>query len=163
MSEEAEKTVLKRMPYGFYSITSRSGDDVNAMVANWLTQVSFEPRLVALGLQKTSYTHGLVEKGRVFAVNLFLKEDEELIKPFTKGRSKNPDKMKEASYTEAPETGCPVIEGAAAFMEFKVVEIFDAGGDHDVVVGELINAESLKEGEVDDTLSLPHIGWSYAG
>jgi flavin reductase (DIM6/NTAB) family NADH-FMN oxidoreductase RutF len=163
MSEDAAKSVLKRMPYGFYSITSRHGDDVNAMVANWLTQASFEPRLVVLGLQKTCYTHGLIEKGRVFAVNLFNKEDEEHIKPFTKGRSKNPDKMKEVAYTEAPETGCPVLEGAAAFMEFKVVDILDVGGDHDLVVGELVNAESLKDSEVEDTLSLPHIGWSYAG
>jgi hypothetical protein len=36
MSDEAIKDALNRMPYGFYSITSRSGDDVNAMVANWV-------------------------------------------------------------------------------------------------------------------------------
>jgi flavin reductase (DIM6/NTAB) family NADH-FMN oxidoreductase RutF len=71
--------------------------------------------------------------------------------------------MEEASYKEAPLTGCPVLEGASAFMEFNVVNIFDVGGDHDIVVGELINAVSLREGEVDDSLTLPYIGWSYAG
>ena len=52
MSENQVSEVLRRLPYGFYIITSRHGDDVNAMVLNWLTQVSFEPRMIAIGLQK---------------------------------------------------------------------------------------------------------------
>lgn len=163
MSEDAIKTALKMMPYGFYGITSKAGDDVNAMVANWITQSSFEPRQIALGLQKTCYTHGLVEKGRVFAVNLFRAEDVDHLKPFTKGRSKNPDKMKEASFEPAPETGCPVLEGAAAVIECNLVEIFDTGGDHDLVVGEVVGAQVLKEGEVGEMLTLTDLGWSYAG
>jgi flavin reductase (DIM6/NTAB) family NADH-FMN oxidoreductase RutF len=163
MSDEAIKEALKMMPYGFYSITSKAGDDVNAMVANWITQSSFEPRQIALGLQKTCYTHGLVEQGRVFAVNIFRSEDADHIKPFTKGRAKNPDKMKEANFERAQETGCPVLEGAAAVIECKVVDIVDSGGDHDIVVGEVVGAEIFKAGEVGDTLTLTDLGWSYAG
>ena len=51
MSDDSIKDALNLMPYGFYSITSRNGDDVNIMVANWVSQVSFEPRLVAIGLE----------------------------------------------------------------------------------------------------------------
>lgn len=163
MSEESIKEALKMMPYGFYSITSKAGDDVNAMVANWITQASFEPRLLVLGLQKTAYTHELVEQGRVFAVNIFREQDADYIKPFTKGRAKNPDKMRDAKYESAPETGCPVLEGAAALIECKVVDIFDTGGDHDLVVGEVVGAQVFKTGGVEDTLTLTDLGWSYAG
>lgn len=163
MSDDPVKDALKLMPYGFYSLTSRNGDDVNAMVANWITQASFTPRLIVVGLQKTSYTHGVIEAGRVFCLNLFKKENEEAMMPFTKGRSKNPDKMKEATYTEAPETGCPILEGAAAYVECKVVDIFDVGGDHVILVGEAVGADVMKEAEVGDMMTLPHIGWSYAG
>ena len=83
--------------------------------------------------------------------------------PFTKARAKRPDKMETASYTPAPETGAPVLAGAAAFIECKVTQIVDVGGDHDLLVGEVINAGILKEGAVEDTLTLPHVGWSYAG
>jgi len=157
------KEALRMMHYGFYSITSRDEEEVNAMVANWVTQVSFEPRLVALGLQKTSYTHGVVEKGKVFTLNIFNKEDEAAIKHLTKGRSKDPNKMEKVKYTKAPETGCPVLKDAAAYVEFEVVDIIDVGGDHDIVVGEAVNAGVNKPGEAGDTLTLPHIGWSYAG
>jgi flavin reductase (DIM6/NTAB) family NADH-FMN oxidoreductase RutF len=163
MSDNSIKDALRMMPYGFYSITSRHGDEVNVMVANWVCQVSFEPRRVALALQKTSYTHGLVEQGRVFAVNIFLKEDQEIIMPFCKSRAKFANKMEEATFSPAPETGCPILDGAAAYVEFKVVQIVDIGGDHDLVIGEPVGAEVLKEAEAGDVLTLPHLGWSYAG
>ena len=57
----------------------------------------------------------------------------------------------------------PVLDGAAAFLECKVVQMVDVGGDHDILVGEVISAEILKPGEVGDTLTLPDLGWSYAG
>lgn len=163
MSDDSIKDALRMMPYGFYSITSRHGDDANAMVANWVSQVSFEPRRVALGLQKTSYSHVLIEQGRVFAINMFRKEDEEIIMPFCKSRAKFANKMDEASFTDAPETGCPVLDGAAAYVEFEVVQIIDIGGDHDIVVGKPVGAEVFTEAEASEMLTLPHLGWSYAG
>lgn len=163
MSDNPIKDALHLMPYGFYSLTSRNGDDVNAMVANWITQASFSPRLIAVGLQKTCYTHGVIEEGRVFCINLFKKEDQEAMMPFTKSRSKRPDKMENATYSEAPETGCPILEGATAYVECQVTDIIDVGGDHDIVVGEVVGAGVLKEAEVSDMMTLPHIGWSYAG
>ena len=163
MSDDSIKDALKLMPYGFYAITSRNGDDMNAMVANWISQVSFSPRLVAIGLQKTSYSHGVIEQGGVFAINIFRAEDQEIIMPFCKSRAKFPDKIKDASFSTAPQTGCPVLEGAAAYIEFKVSQIIDIGGDHDIVVGEPVGAEVLKPSEVGDMLTLTHLGWSYAG
>ncbi|MFN8373576.1 MAG: flavin reductase family protein [Anaerolineae bacterium] len=154
---------LHMIPYGFYAITSRSGEDVNIMTANWLTQVSFEPRQLALGLQKTSYSHGLIQKGRVFAINIFNKADVEAIKPFTKSRAKKPEKMEGVAYTPGSVTGCPVLGTAAAYVECKVVAIVDAGGDHDVVIGEVIGAGVNKPGKADSSLTLVDLGWSYAG
>ena len=163
MSDDKIKDALKMMPYGFYAFTTKNGDDVNAMVVNWVSQVSYIPRLIAVGLQKTSYSHGVVTEGKVFGLNLFLTEDKDAIMGVTKGRSKNPDKMTEADYTSAPETGVPVLAGAAAFIECKVTQIIDVGGDHDIVIGEAINADVTKEGTPPDVLSLTGLGWSYAG
>ena len=163
MSDDSVRDALKLMPYGFYAITSRNNDEVNVMVANWLTQVSFEPRLVAMGLQKSSYTHGLISEGGVFAINMFRKEDQDTLMPYTKSRSRNPDKMKDSNYIEAPKTGCPILEGAAAYLEFKVADLINVGGDHDILVGEAIGAGVVKEAEIGDFLTLPDIGWGYAG
>jgi flavin reductase (DIM6/NTAB) family NADH-FMN oxidoreductase RutF len=163
MSEDVVSDILRRFPYGFYSVTSRNGDEVNAMVLTWISQASFEPRLIALALQRTSHTYALVKAGRVFAVNLFQRGDFDIIQPLTKSSEKAPDKLDEVEYSHAPETGCPVLEGAAAYLECEVLQIFETGGDHDIVLGKVVGGESFQPGEAGDTLTLPEIGWSYGG
>ncbi len=163
MSDNPISDALNLIPYGFYAVTSRAGDDRNVMVLNWFSQVSFEPQHVVIGLQKTSYTHGLVEKSGKFAVNIFREEDAEAIKPFTKSREKNPDKFKSANYSDGPATGVPVLDEAAAFLECEVVEIVDTGSGHSAVVAKVVGAGVRKEGKAADTLTLPDLGWSYAG
>ena len=163
MSENAISDALNIIPYGFYALTSRDGDDRNVMVVNWFTQVSFEPQHVAVGLQKSSYTHGLVEKSRTFVVNIFAKEDQEVIKNFTKSREKNPNKFASANYSDGAATGAPILDEAAAYIECEVVDIVKTGGGHDVVVAKVVGAGVRKEGKAGDTLTLLDLGWSYSG
>ena len=163
MSDDKIKDALRMMPYGFYAFTTKDGEDVNAMVVNWVSQMSYAPRLLAVGIQKSCYSHGLLAVGGGFGLNIFLQADSEAIMGVTSGRAKKPEKMTEANYSAAPETGVPVLDGAAAFIECKVTRIVDVGGDHDIIVGEAINADVLKEGAPPDVLSLTQLGWSYAG
>ncbi|MCY3916844.1 MAG: flavin reductase family protein [Chloroflexi bacterium] len=163
MSDDKIKDALRMMPYGFYAFTTNDGNEVNAMVVNWVSQMSYAPRLLAVGIQKSCYSRGLLEAGGVFGLNLFLQADSDAIMGVTSGRAKKPEKMADANYSAAPETGVPVLQGAAAFIECKVTQIVDVGGDHDIVVGEAINADIMKEGAPPDVLSLTQLGWSYAG
>jgi flavin reductase (DIM6/NTAB) family NADH-FMN oxidoreductase RutF len=163
MSDDPIKDVLRMLPYGFYAITSKNDSDVNAMVGTWLTQASFEPRLIVFALQKSAYSHQLISQGRVFTVNLFNGKNEDAIKPFTKSYEKDPDKLRGVEYNLTPETGCPILPNTSAWLECRVQQIVDIGGDHDLVVGEVVGAAVLEELEAAETLSLPDIGWSYAG
>jgi len=163
MSDDKIKDALRMMPYGFYAFTTNNGKEVNAMVVNWVSQMSYAPRLLAVGIQKSCYSRGLLEAGGSFGLNLFLQADSDAIMGVTSGRAKKPEKMEYANYSAAPETGVPVLDGAAAYIECKVTQIVDVGGDHDIVVGEAINAGVMKEGSPPDVLSLTQLGWSYAG
>ncbi len=163
MSDDPIKTALRMMPYGFYAITSRSAGDVNAMVANWVMQAAFEPRLVAAAISKTAHSHGLIAAGKVFAINLFHQGDADAIKPFSKSRAKNPEKLVGVAYREAANTGCPILPGAAAVIECRLTAVLEPGGDHDLFIGQVVGAEILKPGDAGDMLTLPGIGWSYGG
>lgn len=163
MTDAPISDALKMIPYGFYALSSHADDDDNIMVFNWFTQASFAPQLVAVGLQKTSHSYGLVEKSKVFAVNIFRIEDQDAIKPFTKSRAKNPDKMTNVEFTRGQRTDCPILPEAAAYLECKVVGKLETGGDHDLILGEVVNAEVRKAGGASETLSLPDLGWNYAG
>ncbi len=48
--------VMDEMPYGLYIIGSTSHSDVNGMMADWVMQVSFSPRLIAVALEKDAHT-----------------------------------------------------------------------------------------------------------
>lgn len=163
MIEHNPSPALNLIPYGFYAVTSRNGDDRNVMVLNWLTQVSFEPQHIAMGLQNSSYTMGLIEESKVFGVNLYQKEDASAIKPFTKSRAKNPDKFAAAKFTDGPATGVPVLDDAAAYLECEVVEIVDTGAGHSTVIAKVVGGGVRGEHKAADILTLPHLGWSYAG
>ena len=163
MDEKKVSDALKAIPYGVYLVTSRDGDDRNVMVLNWLTQVSFEPQHIVIGLQNTSYTMGLIEKSKKFGVNLFHSDDADIIKKFTKSREKAPDKFDKANYSDGPATGVPVLDEAAAYLECEVVEIVDTGAGHSAVVAKVVGGDVKKELDVNDTLTLPKLGWSYAG
>lgn len=163
MTENPISDTLKMIPYGIYVVTSRDGDDRNAMVLNWLTQSSFETQHLVIGLQRTSYSYGLIEKSRKFVVNVLRKEDAETLKAFTKSRGKYPEKFNDANYTDAPVTGAPVLVEAAGYLECEVVSLFDTGSGHDVVIAKIVGAGVQKEGKAGDTLTLVELGWNYAG
>jgi len=163
MADDKVKAALKMMPYGFYAFTTKSGDDLNAMVVNWVSQMSFSPRLLAVGIQKSCYSHGLVKAGGVFGLNLFLQSNADAIMGITSSRARKPEKMQQADFTTAPQTGVPVLAGAAAYLECAVKQVVDIGGDHDIIVGEVLHADVLEEAAPADLLSLTQLGWSYAG
>ena len=73
--DKLRRRVLWTMPSGLYVIGSRSGDRRNGMTANWVAQVSSDPKLVAVSIEKPALTHELIAEGRTFSVNLLDRED----------------------------------------------------------------------------------------
>src|SRR4051794_23268979 len=82
--DKLRRRLLWTFPSGLYVIGSRDGDRRNAMTANWCSQVSFEPKLVAVSVEKAAVTHDLVAGGGAFTVNTIDREDRAIVRKFTK-------------------------------------------------------------------------------
>src|SRR5881409_288807 len=82
--DKLRRRVLWTFPSGLYVIGSRDGDRRNGMTANWVTQVSFDPKLVAVSVEKEAVTHELIAGGGVFTVNVVDREDRAIVRKFTK-------------------------------------------------------------------------------
>ncbi len=163
---------LETLPYGLYIVGSRGADNINGMMADWLMQVSFRPRLVAVSLEGNSTTLANLRQTGVFSVNLLAAEDRALAARFAqprqaskiKGRSEEAsaliyDKLRGVDYATGELTGCPVLAGALAYLECEVDQLIDVG-DHTLAVGRVLAGAVLKEGE---PLTQRILGWSYAG
>lgn len=163
---------LAEMPYGMYIVGSRTGDDLNGMMADWVTQVSFRPRLLAVALEKDTRTLQNMRETDVFTVNLLAEDSEALASKFAqpyygskiRGRgvpaaAEIHHKLEDVDYRLGEETACPILDGTLAWFECRV-EDFLPIGDHVLVVGRVLNAGVDRDAE---PLTSQITGWVYSG
>lgn len=142
--EMLDGNALKLLTYGIYFLGCRKGDEVNAMVASWVTQVSFEPRRVAVGVKKTRRSHDMIADGGVFTLCVLDKKHKNELDKF-KGEKDIDDNTISGSAYEILETGAPVLKDCVGYIECKLVESFDAG-DHTLFVGDVVG-EGVRGGD----------------
>ena len=75
MDANVKKSVLRMIPYGMYVLTAKGKDDaVAAATVNWVTQASFAPPLVAVGVKTDSHAHAAIKDSKAFALNVLGKD-----------------------------------------------------------------------------------------
>lgn len=158
MDNQAKKTALRGISYGLYVVGTKDGDEVHAFTANWLTQASFAPPLVAVGVKKDSASYPSIKKSGVFSVNILESGQKDLAFAFFKPVQREGNQLGGAEfYTQT--TGSPILKDALSWFECKVTDSID-GGDHGVFVGEVVDAGVHREG---DPLTLKETGLFYGG
>ncbi|HVM39553.1 MAG TPA: flavin reductase family protein [Acidimicrobiia bacterium] len=160
--DRLRRRVMWAMPYGLYVIGSRDGDRRNAMAANLVTQVSFEPKWVGVAIETHAVTHELVAAGGVFTVNLIDREDRPIIRKFTKPVDVDPAASTLNGFPfHDGVTGAPILDQAVAFLECEVREKIEATS-HTFFVGEVVEAAFQKDEETP-ILRMEDTRMSYGG
>jgi flavin reductase (DIM6/NTAB) family NADH-FMN oxidoreductase RutF len=116
------------------------GEPVGTTV-NAVTSVSLEPPLVLVCLDWRSVTLQAIRSHGAFAINVLSDEQADLSAGFAKSGATAPWRL--ASHTRG-ETGSPRLLGALATLECAVVHHLP-GGDHEIVVGRVVNIEESDE------------------
>jgi len=149
--------VLELIPYGLYVVGSLNGDVPMAMVANWLTQVSFDPPCVAMAVEADSRMRACIGASGVFSVNLLPKGARETAKAFLKSPEAAGTTIGGRPYVRAG-NGAPFLTEAIASIACSVLHAMDVP-DHVLLVGRVVEAVLHREGE--DVLTLRETGWRY--
>jgi flavin reductase (DIM6/NTAB) family NADH-FMN oxidoreductase RutF len=157
MDEAAKKTVLRQFTYGLYAVTARDESGANAFTANWLTQVSFEPPMVAVAVEHDARSLGMIQRAGRFGVSVLPSGQRELAGNLGRSSQRNPNKLADVPYHLVEDV--PVLDDALGFLVCRVRSTQSAG-DHTLVVGEVVEAGLLREGE---NLTLKEAGFRYAG
>ncbi len=159
MDSEAKKTTLRMIPYGLYVLTASAGDEIGAATVNWVTQASFEPPLVVVGVKIDSETYRLLSSSGAFALNVLGKGQNELATTFFKPTVREGDTLNGELFRPGV-TESPILASTPAYAECRVVERLERG-DHAIVVGEVVEAgvAAPLSGRADDaTLWLRDLG-----
>jgi len=161
MDEDAKKTALRMIPYGMYVLTSKSqdGQEVSAATVNWLTQTSFAPPLVAVGVKGDSTAHAHITDTGVFAVNVIGKDQLDTAFTFFKSLEREGDSIGGQAFVAGPETGSALLTNSPAWWECKVVGQLDQG-DHTLFLGEVLEAGTRAE---DQTILMRDHNLNYGG
>jgi flavin reductase (DIM6/NTAB) family NADH-FMN oxidoreductase RutF len=150
-AEEAYDRLRRRLlwtfPSGLYVIGSRAGDRRNAMTANWVSQVSFEPKLVGVAVEHEALTHELIRDGGSFTINTIDREDRAVVRRFTKPVDVDTDAMTLNGFAfRDGASGAPILDMAAAYVDCAVRQAVEVGG-HTLFVGEVVDAAFQKDEE----------------
>jgi flavin reductase (DIM6/NTAB) family NADH-FMN oxidoreductase RutF len=159
MDANAKKTALRMIPYGLYVLTAENGGAVAAATVNWVTQASFAPPLVAVGVKTDSHAHALIKQSGAFALNVLGKGQQATAYTFFKPAERQGSTISGEPY-RAGSTGAPILANTPAYVECRLVGTVEKG-DHSVFVGEVVDAGVAKapEGRPDDaTLWLKDLG-----
>jgi len=122
---------------GVTVITTRGSDHRYGMTANAFSSVSLDPPLILVCVIRDTEGSRNISANEIFAVNV-LGEPHEPISRYFAGRERprGLDAFKDVPHREAV-TGAPIIDGAAAFLDCRLVATHDAG-DHLIFVGEVV-------------------------
>ena len=159
MDPQQKKVALRAINYGLYVLTAADGDDVGAAGVNWLTQASFEPPLVVVGVKTDSHAHPLIKETKAFALNILGKGQNALAFTFFKPAELKDGKISGEAFRPGT-AGAPILASTPAYVECTLESSVDIG-DHSVFVGKVVEAGVAKnpEGRADDaTLWLKELG-----
>ena len=138
---------LHQVGYGLYVVGSRKGDRRNGQIANTVIQVSSEPPIISVCLNKGNLTHEFIKDSGVFTVSILSRDTPlSFIGRFGFKSGREVDKYDGVTY-KLGETKAPIVlDHTLAYLEAKMINAVDVG-THTIFIGELVGAEVIREGE----------------
>lgn len=163
---------LGEMPYGLYIVGSKSDEDLNGMMADWVMQVAFVPCPVAVSIENDARTLANIGKSGGFSGHLLAAAEFAFAAKFAQphygskvngraspARDEIHHKLEDVRHERGAKTGCPILSDGLAWLECRLHSTALLG-DHTLVVGEVIGGGVLREGQ---PLTSTITGWPYSG
>ena len=125
------RRIMGHFATGVTVVTTHDGNGkCYGLTANAVCSLSLSPPLVLVCVDKNAESYPAFERSRVFAVNILTDAQQELSRRFAVSGGE-----KFAGLQCRPgATGSPILEGALAHVECRVLNAHD-GGDHTIYVG----------------------------
>jgi flavin reductase (DIM6/NTAB) family NADH-FMN oxidoreductase RutF len=153
--DKLRRRVLWTMPSGLYVVGSKAGTRENLMTLNWATQLSFDPKLVGISVEKTAHTYELIHEGQAFSLCIIDREDRAIVRKFVK-----PVDVAEFD-TQRHATGAPVLSTSVAWLDCELRQELPTGG-HVLCIGEVV-ASGFNKAEDTPVLRMEDTRMNYGG
>jgi flavin reductase (DIM6/NTAB) family NADH-FMN oxidoreductase RutF len=133
------RDVIGHFASGVTIITTRDRGVDFGVTANAVSSLSLEPPMMLVCLNRTSRTRGAIGRSKSFSVNILNESQGDLAVRFATG---DDDKFREVAVRYG-ELGNPLLDGALAHLECRVIEQV-SGGTHTVFLAGVERAERFE-------------------
>ncbi len=140
-SADALRHVMSQFCTGVTVVTALRDGIKHAMTATAVSSVSLVPPLILVCVSRVSRFHEAITTADAWCVSLLNADQERLARHFANRGRDLLSQFDDVPHTPSPLSGAPLIDGALAWMECVTYAQYD-GGDHTIVVGELIHASA---------------------
>jgi flavin reductase (DIM6/NTAB) family NADH-FMN oxidoreductase RutF len=123
-------------------VSSSYGDSTALITVGWIMPVSYVPSRVAISISPERYSYNIIDRSGMFAVNIMeYNYIDAVYKAGTVSGRDIGDKFRICglSRVRGRSLSIPVVGEALGVLECKVINKF-SGGDHDIFVGEVVDA-----------------------
>jgi flavin reductase (DIM6/NTAB) family NADH-FMN oxidoreductase RutF/rubredoxin len=136
---------LFKLSYGMCILSSKEGDKLNGCIVNTVFQLTPEPPMVAVSVNKQCLTHQFISTSKVFATSILSEAAPmSFIGRFGFRSGRDINKFERVKYRLGA-TGAPIVlENTVAFLEAELTQSLDAGS-HTLFVGRIIFCETLDD------------------
>jgi flavin reductase (DIM6/NTAB) family NADH-FMN oxidoreductase RutF len=122
---------------GVAVLTAVSADGApHGLTINSFVSLSLEPALVMAAIAHSSAQLPVFDTASSFAVNILTEQQQQLSALFARVTD---NRFRETAWTPG-KSGSPILAGALAVIECRVVRRFDEG-DHRILIGEAVEAQ----------------------
>jgi flavin reductase (DIM6/NTAB) family NADH-FMN oxidoreductase RutF len=123
--------VLGQFPTGVTVVTANTPDGPVGLSVGSFTSVSLDPPLVGFLPAQTSTSWPLIRDSGTFCVNVLREDQQDIAQAFSTAGA---DRFGDRSWTAAPHSGAPILDGVLAWIDCDVAGVSEAG-DHHFVLG----------------------------
>jgi flavin reductase (DIM6/NTAB) family NADH-FMN oxidoreductase RutF len=138
VDQGAFRRAAGQFPGGIVVVTTSAG---HAMTVSAFASVSLEPPLVLFCAEKIARFHDAVLAAGSWGVSILAEDAEKTARWLaTRGRPLD-GQLEGVAHHAGPVTGAPLLDSALATLECRTAAVYD-GGDHSIVVGEVVGVDS---------------------
>lgn len=130
---------MRHVAYPVAIVTTAAGEHMRGITIGSFTSLSMNPPLISFNLEKTTQMHPLLAKASHFAVHIPAADQADLCDRFSLPDFSGAEQFDSVAHRR-DEGGLPILEGAAAVIHCRKYNMAE-GGDHSVVMGEVLHVE----------------------
>lgn len=128
------RRVMRQMAGGVTVVSVGRGDDISGFTATSVVSVSVEPPTLLFTLNRPSSSYGVLQRQRVFAVNILAASQQSVAEAFSGvSGARGAEKFASAAWTPMA-TGALGLDGALASLDCIVDEIIERA-ENAIVIG----------------------------